>query len=222
MERRRDALSREVLKEFHADALSPHRARGKIAHISHRASVHLAQQGDAPSVDYAPFGNAVLPLLLIRRYVVALLPQRAALLVLLITALVLPVSAFAAFNFFSINENAAVMYDAPSLKAGKLYVASLHLPVEAVVKVEGWVKVRDSKGNLAWVEEKVLSEKRYVIVTVPLAEAYQAPNTNSPIAFKAQQDVVMEWLEPAVNGWVKVRHRDGQMGYVRTTQVWGS
>jgi SH3-like domain-containing protein len=142
--------------------------------------------------------------------------------ILLIAALVLPVPAFAAFDFFSINENAAVMYDAPSLKAGKLYVANIHLPVEAVVKVEGWVKVRDSKGNLAWVEEKVLSEKRYVIVTVPLAEAYQAPNTNSPIVFKAQQDVVMEWLEPAANGWVKVRHRDGQTGYIRITQVWGS
>jgi flagellar basal body rod protein FlgF len=33
---------------------------------------------------------------------------------------------------------------------------------------------------------------------------------------------VMEWLEPAMNGWVKVRHRDGQTGYVRTHQVWGS
>ena len=114
------------------------------------------------------------------------------------------------------------MYDAPSLKAGRLYVASHNLPVEAVVKVEGWVKVRDSKGNLAWVEEKVLSEKRFVIVTAPLAEAYQAPNTNSALVFKAQQDVIMEWLEPAANGWVKVRHRDGQTGYVRTNQVWGS
>jgi SH3-like domain-containing protein len=157
-----------------------------------------------------------------RQLVRALLTQRAALPVLLIGALVFPLPVFAAFDFFSINENAAVMYDAPSLKAGKLYVASLHLPVEAVVKVEGWVKIRDSKGNLAWVEEKVLSEKRYVIVTVPLAEAYQAPNPNSALVFQAQQDVVMEWLEPPGNGWVKVRHRDGQTGYIRTTQVWGS
>ena len=114
------------------------------------------------------------------------------------------------------------MYDAPSLKADKLYVASRHLPVEAVVKVEGWVKVRDSGGGLAWVEEKALSEKRYVIVTAPQAEVYQAANASSTLVFQAQQNVVMEQLEPAVNGWVKVRHRDGQTGYIRTQQIWGS
>ncbi len=130
--------------------------------------------------------------------------------------------AIAAFEFFSITDNATIMYDAPSLKADKLYVASRNLPVEAVVKVEGWVKVRDSGGGLAWVEEKALSQKRYVIVTAPQAETYQAANASSALVFQAQQNVVMEQLEPAVNGWVKVRHRDGQIGYVRTQQVWGS
>ncbi len=133
-----------------------------------------------------------------------------------------PGHAIAAFEFFSIADNAVVMYDAPSLKADKLFVASRNLPVEAVVKVEGWVKVRDSGGSLAWVEEKALSEKRYVIVTASQAEAYQAANASSTLVFRAQQNVVMEQLEPAANGWVKVRHRDGQTGYVRTQQVWGS
>ncbi|HVW65812.1 MAG TPA: SH3 domain-containing protein [Nitrosospira sp.] len=135
---------------------------------------------------------------------------------------ILPSSVLAAMEFFSTNENAVIMYDAPSLKADKLYVASRNLPVEAIVKVEGWVKVRDSEGTLAWVEEKALSEKRYVIVTAPQAEVYHAPGTTSALLFQAQQNVVMEWLEPAAIGWVKVRHRDGQIGYVRTQQVWGS
>jgi SH3-like domain-containing protein len=141
---------------------------------------------------------------------------------LLASLLLIQGHAIAALDFFSIADNAAIMYDAPSLKAGKIFVASRHLPVEAIVKVEGWVKVRDSGGSLAWVEEKALSNKRYVIVTAPQAEAYQAADINSPLLFEAQQNVVMEWLEPAVNGWIKVRHRDGQSGYVRTHQVWGS
>lgn len=151
-----------------------------------------------------------------------LFPQRRVLAMSFIAGLVFPGYAIAAFDFFSITENAVILYDAPSLKAGKLYVASRHLPVEAVVKVEGWVKVRDSGGSLAWVEERALSEKRYVIVIAPQAEAYQAANANSTLVFQAQQNVVMEQLEPAANGWVKVRHRDGQTGYVRTQQVWGS
>ncbi|MEO7560906.1 MAG: SH3 domain-containing protein [Nitrosospira sp.] len=154
-------------------------------------------------------------------FVTILFPQRRAL-ALLIGILLCPAHAIAAFEFFSIADNATIMYDAPSLKADKLYVASRHLPVEAVVKVEGWVKVRDSGGGLAWVEEKALSEKRYVIVTAPQAEVYQAANASSVLVFQVQQNVVMEQLEPAVTGWVKVRHRDGQIGYVRTQQVWGS
>ena len=130
--------------------------------------------------------------------------------------------ALASMEFFSIADSAAIMYDAPSLKAGKVFVASRYLPVEVIVKVEGWVKVRDSGGGLAWVEEKALSSMRYVIVTATQAGAYQSTDTGSTLIFEALQNVVMEWLEPAMNGWVKVRHRDGQVGYVRTHQVWGS
>jgi SH3-like domain-containing protein len=154
-------------------------------------------------------------------FVTLLFPQ-CRILALLIGVLSCPAHAIAAFEFFSIADNATIMYDAPSLKADKLYVASRHLPVEAVVKVEGWVKVRDSGGSLAWVEDKALSEKRYVIVVAPQAEVYQAANANSGLIFQAQQNVVMEQLEPAANGWVKVRHRDGKIGYIRTQQVWGS
>lgn len=141
---------------------------------------------------------------------------------LLALLLLMQGQAVASLEFLSIADNAVIMYDAPSLKAGKIFVASRHLPVEAIVKVEGWVKVRDSSGGLAWVEEKTLSSKRYMIVTAPQAEMYQAADVNSPLLFEVQQNVVMEWLEPAMNGWIKVRHRDGQSGYIRTQQVWGS
>jgi len=115
-----------------------------------------------------------------------------------------------------------IMYNAPSKKADKLYVASRYLPVEAVVKIEGWVKVRDSVGTLSWVEHKAVSDKRFVVVIEQQAQVYQAADINSTLVFQAQKDVVLEWLETSVNGWAKVRHRDGQTGYVKITQVWGS
>ena len=143
--------------------------------------------------------------------------------VLLMSVLLL-LSSYAAveMEFFSIAENAAVMYDAPSLRADKLYVASLYLPVEIVVNVDGWAKVRDSSGSLAWVEKKALSQQRYVIVTVPLADIYQTADMSSELVFQAEENIVMEWLDSDVMGWVKVRHLDGQMGYVKVNQVWGS
>ena len=37
-----------------------------------------------------------------------------------------------------------------------------------------------------------------------------------------EQKLLLEVLEPAAEGWVKVRHRDGQQGYIRTAHVWGA
>ena len=144
---------------------------------------------------------------------------RAALLVLLLS---LNTHAGAALEYLSLADNAVIMYNAPSIKADKLYVASRYLPVEAVVRVEGWIKVRDSSGTLSWVEQKAISGKRFVVVIEQQAQIYQAADINSTLLFLAQKDVVFEWLENSSNGWVKVRHRDGQSGYVKTTQIWGS
>ena len=146
----------------------------------------------------------------------------AALWMLLLAYPLYPLHPAAAMEFYSIKENGIVLYDAPSLRAGKLYVASQDLPVEVVVKVEGWVKVRDSSGSLAWVEEAGLSDKRHVIVTAPVSDVYEAPNDSSRVMFQAALGVILEWIEPAGVGWVRVRHRDGQEGYVRTIQVWGA
>lgn len=136
--------------------------------------------------------------------------------------LFLPNCVAAEMEYFSIAENAVVMYDAPSLRADKLYVAGIYLPVEVIVNVEGWAKVRDSSGSLAWVEKKALSQQRYVVVTAPLADIYLLPDMNSALVFQAEQNIVMEWLDSDVKGWVKVRHSDGQTGYVKVNQVWGS
>ena len=144
---------------------------------------------------------------------------RAALLVLLLS---LNTHVGAALEYLSLADNAVIMYNAPSIKADKLYVASRHLPVEAVVRVEGWIKVRDSSGTLSWVEQKAISGKRFVVVIEQKAQVYQAADINSTLLFWAQKDVVFEWLENSSNGWVKVRHRNGQSGYVKTNQIWGS
>ncbi len=124
-------------------------------------------------------------------------------------------------EFQSISNSAVILYDAPSRNAEKLYVAGENLPVEVVVKVEGWVKVRDSHGYLAWAESGNLSPKRFVIVNTSVASVYQSSNPASPLVFRAQQDVILEWLGNAAGGWAKVRHQEGQTGYIRTDQIWG-
>ena len=135
--------------------------------------------------------------------------------------LMLVAAAAGAAEFRSVAENAVVLYDAPSLKAQKLYLLERDYPLEVVVALENWIKVRDASGELAWVEKKSLSDKRNVMANVPLADVRQAPNDSAPLVFQAEKSVILELAEFSDPGWIKVRHRDGQTGYVRTNQVWG-
>ena len=64
----------------------------------------------------------------------------------LVAACPLAVAASAPAQFLSIAENAAVLYDAPSRQAKPLYVVSKHYPVEVIVNLDAWVKVRDHTG----------------------------------------------------------------------------
>jgi len=126
-----------------------------------------------------------------------------------------------AAEFRSIVESGTLMYDAPSVRAKKLFVASRLYPVEIVINIDTWAKVRDHAGDLVWVEKKALSDKRTVIVTAAVAEARQTASDQAALVFQAQQGVALDIAEPPAGGWIRVRHADGATGYVRINQVWG-
>jgi len=126
-----------------------------------------------------------------------------------------------AADFRSVQENAAVLYDAPSRQATPLFVVQRSYPLEVIVNLEAWVKVRDHAGALTWIEKKALSDKRMVLVTAPSVEARQRAEDGAPAAFSAAQNVALELLEVAPSGWLRVRHNDGATGFVRAATVWG-
>ena len=130
-------------------------------------------------------------------------------------------SAAGAADFRSVQDNAAVLYDAPSRAATPLFVVQRNYPLEVIVNLEAWVKVRDHAGALSWIEKRSLTEKRMLLVTGASAEARQRPEDGAPAAFAAAQNVVLELVEVAPNGWLRVRHSDGASGFVRAAAVWG-
>ena len=122
----------------------------------------------------------------------------------------------------------AVLYDAPSAKAKPLFVYGRDVPMEVLVTVEGWTKVRDSSGTIGWLSAKALGDKRMLLVRASSAEVRATPEEAAAVVFRAEQNVLLELAETAGSasstatpGWVKVRHRDGQTGYVRISQVFG-
>lgn len=140
---------------------------------------------------------------------------------LLFFALLFPALGAGAAEFRSVDDAAAVLYDGPSLAAIPVYVVSHAYPLEVIVSLESWVKVRDHTGTLAWIEKSSLSDRRTVLVTSQAATVRVRPDDAAPVAFVAAQDVVLDWVEDAPGGWVQVRHADGTSGFVRSNQVWG-
>ena len=115
----------------------------------------------------------------------------------------------------------AILYDAPSEQGKRLFIIARQTPVEVVVSLDKWVKVRDMGGSLSWIERGRLSDLRTLQVSAARAAVRQKPEESAPVVFDAARDLILELSEPPSAGWVKVRHRDGLTGYVRVADVWG-
>ncbi len=81
----------------------------------------------------------------------------------LVTSLLF-VQSVAALEFRSVSVAKAILYDAPSAEASKVFILSQGYPVEIIVNLGNWIKVRDQLGGLSWVESKNLANKRTVLV----------------------------------------------------------
>lgn len=135
--------------------------------------------------------------------------------------LLLATAASHAVDFKTVGAAPVILYDAPSAKGGKLYVAPRGMPLEVVLSYGEWVKVRDASGEMAWTEAKGLSAKRNVVARAANLKVRASPDdTASPIVL-VDKGVLLEMSEQPSSGWIKVRHKDGQSGYVKTSEVWG-
>jgi SH3-like domain-containing protein len=144
-------------------------------------------------------------------------------------------------GFVVVGDRAAILYDAPSVRAEKQFVVSRAYPLEVLVRLEQWTKVRDVAGDVGWIENRALGNRRTLIVTADGTEVRNAGNDAAPVVFTAQRGVLLEFNDSAatvptpaapgsattapapaaVPSWIRVTHRDGVSGFVRASQVWG-
>lgn len=127
-----------------------------------------------------------------------------------------------ALEFKSVAVSKAILYDAPSSAAKKVRLLSQYYPVEVIVDLGDWLKVRDARGSISWIEAKLLSNKHMVMVTSKNAELRQSADAASALIANLEKDVALEVAdEHLTNGWLKVKHRDGLTGFILISSTWG-
>lgn len=126
-----------------------------------------------------------------------------------------------AAEFRSVASETATLYDTDSQQGARLYTIRRYTPVEVVIQLGGWVKIRDSAGDIAWIEGKDLTSQRTVVVTAAKASIHKEPDEKSPVAFQAERSVALERLGSPKPGWINVRHIDGEAGYIKISNIWG-
>jgi SH3-like domain-containing protein len=100
-----------------------------------------------------------------------------------------------AAQFVAVGERPTILYDAPSQRAERQFVVSRQYPLEVLVRLEQWTKVRDMTGDVGWVENKALGMRRFVVVTADSAEVRSAATDAAGVAFTAQRQVLLEVLD---------------------------
>ena len=55
-------------------------------------------------------------------------------------------------QYVTIGDKPAILYDAPSNKANRNFILGRFQPLEMLVKLDKWTKVRDTENTIGWVE----------------------------------------------------------------------
>jgi SH3-like domain-containing protein len=130
------------------------------------------------------------------------------------------VSVASAAEYKSVAINAAVLYDGPSAKAKRIFLAPRGMPLEVISVVEPFVKVRDAAGDFAWVDRRALGSVRMLVATTT-APLRATGEDSATATVQVERGVLLELIEAGSNGWVRVKHSDGASGFVKSSEVWG-
>ena len=120
----------------------------------------------------------------------------------------------------SVTSDIANMRSGPGTKSDILWKAEKYYPVIVVEKEGNWYLVRDYEHNPAgWVHKSLLGKVACVAVKKAKCNVRSKPSTKGAIVFVAEKGVPLKVLDRRKD-WVKVKHADGDVGWIHKKLVW--
>ena len=101
-----------------------------------------------------------------------------------------------------------------------LWSVGKYYPVDVIKKSGSWYQISDFEGDIGWIHESLLKDTPAVVVKDSLVNVRQGPGTNFKVLFQAEKGVSLKCLEEKKE-WLKVKHADGEEGWIYKGLVWG-
>ncbi len=144
-------------------------------------------------------------------------PALAALLVLLLTA---AAPAEKTPRFVSLRADEVNLRAGPGERYPITWVYHRKgLPVEVTAEFDVWRKIRDAEGTIGWVQERMITGTRSVIVAGSLRTLRDAPDLNAPPVARAEAGVIAKLIE-CRGAWCRLETQ-GIKGWLPRDEMWG-
>jgi SH3-like domain-containing protein len=93
------------------------------------------------------------------------------------------------------------------------------LPVEVTATFDVWRRVRDADGTEGWVQERMLTQRRTVLVTGAVRTLRSAPETGAKVVARAEPGVIAGLLD-CKGGWCRIETQNIK-GWLPRADLWG-
>ncbi|MDB5405706.1 MAG: hypothetical protein JWL84_618 [Rhodospirillales bacterium] len=94
-----------------------------------------------------------------------------------------------------------------------------NMPVEIVAEFDNWRKIRDFEGTTGWVQERMVTGRRTVIVRDQVRSLRDKPAGDGAIVARAEAGVIAKLLE-CNPGWCRIE-ATGVAGWLKREEIWG-
>lgn len=94
-----------------------------------------------------------------------------------------------------------------------------NMPVEIVAEFSNWRKIRDVDGTTGWVQERMVTGRRNVIVRDQVRSLRDKPASDAAVVAHAEAGVIAKLLECNPD-WCRI-DANGVAGWLKREEVWG-
>ena len=126
-------------------------------------------------------------------------------------------------DFISVKTKKAILYEGPSDSTKKLYIVTEGYPLDIMVNLKDWKKVKDHTGKISWIQSNFVDKNRTVMTIKSNVNLYHKASLQSSKLGQISESVILNLNSTLVtDGWVNVQSQlEGLTGFVRIDKVWG-